>query len=79
MPNSCKNGLGRKINRESELTEKEQLLEGLIDIEDETEQMGATEEEARKQKIEKENGQALEMRGRAMERLGQTKKKNMGS
>ena len=58
----------------SELTE-EQLLEDLIDIEDETEQIGLNEEEARKQRIEKEKGQALEMRARAMERLGQTKKR----
>ena len=57
----------------SELTE-EQLSEDLIDIEDETEQVGLNEEEARKQRIEKK-GQALEMRARAMERLGQTKKR----
>ena len=59
----------------SELTEEEQLLEDLVDIENETEQMGLNEEEARKQRIEKEKGQALEMRARAMERLGQTKKR----
>ena len=59
----------------SELTEDEQLLEDLIDIEDETEQMCVNEEEARKQIIEREKGQALEMRERAMEMLGQTKKR----
>ena len=59
----------------SELTEEEQLLEDLIDVEDETEQMGAIEEEARKKRIENEKGQALEMRARAMERFSQTKKR----
>ena len=59
----------------SELTEEEQLLEDLIEIEDETEQMGVNEEEAKKQRIEKEKGQAVEMRARAMERFGQTKKR----
>ncbi len=46
----------------SELTEEEQLLEDLIEIEDETEQMGVNEEEEEKrQRIEKEKGQALEI------------------
>lgn len=59
----------------SEPTEEEQLLEDLIEIEDETEQMSVNEEEAKKQRIEMEKGQALEMRERAMERLGQTRKR----
>ena len=62
----------------SELTDEEQLLEDLIDVEDETEQMGAIEEEARKKRIENEKGQALEIRARAMERFGQTKKRTGG-
>ena len=59
----------------SELREEEQLLEDLIETQDETEQMGVNEEEAKKQRIEKEKGQAVEMRARAMERFGQTKKR----
>ena len=58
----------------SELTE-EHLLEDLIDVEDETEQMGAIEEEARKKRIENKKGQALGMRARATEMFGQTKKR----
>ncbi len=46
----------------SELTEQEQLLEDLIEIEEATEQMGMNEEEEKRQRIEKEKGQALEMR-----------------
>ncbi len=59
----------------SELTEQEQLLEDLIEIEEATEQMGVNEEEEKRQRIEKEKGQALEMRERAMERFGETKKR----
>ena len=42
----------------SELTEQEQLLEDLIEIEEATEQMGVNEEEEKRQRIEKEKGQA---------------------
>ena len=59
----------------SELTEQEQLLEDLIEIEEATEQMGVNEEEEKRQRIEKEKGQALEMRERAMERFGETRKR----
>lgn len=53
----------------------ERLLEDLIEIEDEIERIGENEEEAKKQRIENEKGQALEMRARAMETFGQTKKR----
>lgn len=62
----------------TDLSEHDQLLEDLIELEDETERIGETEEEARKQRIEKEKGQALEMRERAMERFGQTRKRTGG-
>ena len=45
----------------SELTEQEQLVEDLIEIEEATEQMGVNEEKEKRQIIEKEKGQALEM------------------
>ena len=50
-------------------------MEDLIEIEDDTEQIGVDEEESKKQRIEKENEQALGMRARAMERFGQAKKR----
>ncbi len=55
----------------SKLTEQEQLLEDLIEIEE----ARVNEEGEKRQRIEKEKGQALEMRERAMERFGETKKR----
>jgi hypothetical protein len=51
----------RATGEGGELTEEEQLLEDLIDIEDETDQMGVYEEEAKRHRIEKEKGQALDI------------------
>ena len=51
------------------------MLEELIDIEDETERQMQCENETRNIRIEQERGQALEMRERAMESLGQTRKR----
>ena len=58
-----------------ELTEDESLLEELIDMEDETEKQMENENEAKNKRIDQERVQALEMRERAMERLGQTRKR----
>lgn len=58
-----------------ELTEKEVLLEELIAICEETEKRVEDENETRKQNVEKEKVQAVEMRKRAMERFGETKKR----
>ncbi|XP_028403404.1 UPF0746 protein DDB_G0281095-like [Dendronephthya gigantea] len=58
-----------------EMTEYEKLMEELINIEDETDRQMETECAARSQRIENEREQALEMRERAMERLGETKKR----
>ena len=58
-----------------ELTEDEMLLEELIDVEDETDRLMENETEAKNQRIENEKEQALEMRERAMERIGQTRKR----
>jgi hypothetical protein len=62
-----------------ELTENEKLLEDLINIEDDTDRQMEIENAERNQRIENERGQALEMRERAMERLGQTKKRVEGT
>ena len=58
-----------------ELTESESLLEELIEIKDETERQMENENEAKNKRIDQERVQALEMRERAMERLGQTRKR----
>ncbi|CAB3983614.1 Hypothetical predicted protein [Paramuricea clavata] len=59
----------------AELTEAESLLEELIHIEGEMERQVENENEENQQRIEQERGQALEMRERAMETLGQTRKR----
>ncbi|CAB3978909.1 Hypothetical predicted protein [Paramuricea clavata] len=59
----------------AELTEAESLLEELIHIEREMERQVENENEENQQRIEQERGQALEMRERAMETLGQTRKR----
>ena len=58
-----------------ELTEKEILLEELIDICEETEKKVDEENEAKKKSNEREKAQAIEMRERAMESFGTTKKR----
>ena len=63
----------------AELTEDEMLLEELIDVEDETDRQMEYETEAKNQRIENERGQALEMRERAMEGIGQTRKRMGGT
>lgn len=56
----------------------QKLLEDLSEIEDETERVGANEKGAKREKIENEKCQALEMREKAMERFGQTRKRVRG-
>ena len=51
------------------------MLEELIDIEEEMKRQVECENEGKQQKMDEERGQALEMRERAMERVGQTKKR----
>ena len=58
-----------------ELTEKEKLLEELMEICEETEKRVEEENEVKKQSVEREKAQALEIRDRAMERYGETKKR----
>ena len=58
-----------------ELTEGEMLLEELIDIEEETERRVEEESEEKKAAAERDRGQALEMRQRALGRLGETRKR----
>lgn len=58
-----------------ELTEEEELLEELIEIGEETEKRVEEENEEKKASVERERGQALEMRQRAMERIGETRKR----
>jgi hypothetical protein len=56
-----------------ELTEKEALLEELVDIRDETESRVEEEAGVRRGNAEVERSQALEMRERAIERYGETR------
>ena len=58
-----------------ELTEGEMLLEELIDIEEETERRVEEESEEKKAAADRDRGQVLEMRRRALERLGETRKR----
>lgn len=58
-----------------ELTETETLLEELIEIGEETDHQMENEEAKKKQNSEKEKAQALEMRERAMETFGETRKR----
>ena len=55
-----------------ELTEREMLLEELIDIEEETERRIEEESDEKKAAADRDRGQALEMRQRALERLKET-------
>ena len=56
----------------AELTEP---VENLFDIHTEMERLLESENEEKQQRMDQERGQALEMRERAMERLGQTRKR----
>ena len=58
-----------------ELTERESLLEELIEISEETDMMMENEDAMNKQKREREKSQAMEMRERAMEKFGNTRKR----
>ena len=58
-----------------ELTEREGLLEELIEISEETDTMMENEDAMNKQKREREKAQAMEMRERAMEKFGETRKR----
>lgn len=61
-----------------ELTEKENLLEELMQIEEETEIQMEEENVLRKETVEMEKAKGLEMRERAMECLGETRKRVLG-
>ena len=60
---------------EKELTEKEKLLEELMEICEKTEERVEEENEGKKQSVEREKAEAIEMRDRAMGRYGGTKKR----
>ena len=60
---------------EKELTEKEKLLEELMEICEKTEERVEKENEGKKQSVEREKAEAIEMRDRAMGRYGETKKR----
>ena len=58
-----------------ELTERKSLLEELIEISEETDTMMENEDAMNNQKREREKAQAMEMRERAMEKFGETRKR----
>ena len=58
-----------------EQTEQERLLEELVEIGEETERRVEEENDTRKTVAEKERGQAVEMRQIALERIGETRKR----
>ncbi|XP_028415549.1 UPF0746 protein DDB_G0281095-like [Dendronephthya gigantea] len=58
-----------------ELSEQERLLEELVEINEATERRAEEEDDEKKTAAEKERGQALEMRQRALERIGETQKR----
>ena len=61
---------------ESDLSETERFLEELIVLSEESEKRNETENEAKREAMANEKTQALEMRDRALERLGETRKRN---
>ena len=67
-----------KERQSGELTEAEGLLEELSEINEETERRVEGENEIKKANVEKEKNQAMEMRQRAMERYGETKREKVG-
>jgi len=64
---------------EEELTEVEALVEELNEINEESEKKNEDQMEAKKKMIEAEKKQAIEMRERALERLGESRKRNKGN
>ena len=64
---------GGEIEEQSEL---EMLLEQLIELNEESEKKSDEQGEAKKEAAEREKQQALEMRARAMESLGESRKRN---
>ncbi|CAB4018761.1 Hypothetical predicted protein, partial [Paramuricea clavata] len=60
-----------------ELTEGNALLEELTEMNEETERRVEENNIQKKATVEKERGQALEMRKRAMERIGETRKRQL--
>ena len=61
---------------ESGLSETERLAEELIVLSEESEKRNEDQSEAKREAMANENKQALEMRDRALERLGETRKRN---
>ncbi|KAK2546700.1 hypothetical protein P5673_033686 [Acropora cervicornis] len=60
---------------EKDMTEVEVLLEELVDLESESEKVAEQQNEAKKAAAAKEKKQATEMRQRALERFGETRKR----
>ena len=84
--NNISRKLKAKLSRESnesgggdmeEPTELEMLLEELLQLNEESEKKSHDQTEAKKETLEKERKQAIEMRERAMESMGETKKRNV--
>ena len=61
---------------ESEMSETEKLVEELIVLSEESEKRTEDQSEAKREAVANEKKQALEMRERALERLGETRKRN---
>ena len=57
-------------------SESDKLVEELITLRDESEKKGEDQSEAKREAVVNEKKQALEMRDRALERIGETKKRN---
>lgn len=63
---------------ESDLSESEKLVEELIAMSDESDKRSEDQSDAKREAVAKEKKQALEMRERALERLGETRKRTEG-
>ena len=63
---------------DSELSESEKLVEELIALSEEAEKRTEDQNEAKREAMANEKKQALEMRGRALERMGETRKRIEG-
>ena len=57
-------------------SESDKLVEELITLRDESEKKGEDQSEAKREAVVNEKKQALEMRDRALERIGKTRKRN---
>ena len=57
-------------------SESDKLVEELITLRDESEKKGEDQSEAKREAVVNEKKQALEMRDRALERIGETRKRN---